>query len=105
MISSNQKGGGEGELKHIRVQMVQIKYVLAGILGLAVVGKSGRLAGDLGVVLNVFLLVYLLEFTVMSVLKLPVVLSNGKAARSDARMNALLAKTRGLEDVAASKQK
>lgn len=105
MISSNQKGGSEGELKHIRVQMVQIKYVLAGILGLAVVGKSGSLAGDLGVVLNVFLLVYLIEHTVMDILKLPAALSNRKAARSDARMNALLAETRGLEDVAASKQK
>ena len=96
MISSNQKGGGESELKHIRVQLVQIKYVLAGILGLAVVGKSGSLAGDLGILLNVFLLVYLLEYTVMAVLKLPDTLSNGRSARSDVRMNALLAELKSV---------
>ena len=105
MISLEQKGGGEGELKRIRVQLVQMKYVLAGILGLAVIGKTGTLVGDLGVILNVFMLLYLIEYAVTSVLRLPATLANGKAARSDARMSALLAETRGLEDAAASKQK
>lgn len=35
MISSKQEGSGEGELKRIRLKLVQIKYVSAGILGLA----------------------------------------------------------------------
>ena len=46
MIYQEKKGAGEGELKNLRVQLVQIKYVLAGILGLAVYGKTGDLTGD-----------------------------------------------------------
>lgn len=99
MIVEVHKGTGESELKRICVQLVLIKYILAGILGLAVVGRTGSLAGDVGIIANVFLYVFLFEYSAMTVLKLPTALNEWKAARarSEARLNALLAECRNLE--------
>jgi len=97
------------ELKGIRVQLVQIKYILAGLLGFAIFGRSGDIFSDLTTLAVALFSVYTVEgaWTMIhtSTVKLCDYFKRRKAAVawSEIRMREILAEVEELEREAISK--
>jgi hypothetical protein len=72
--------------------LVLIKYILAGILGLAVFGRTGNWGTDLSLVWTIGMTVYFVEFVAMMLVNYGTFLTARRAAiaRNKARMNDLL---------------
>jgi hypothetical protein len=85
------KNARPSELRQIRIQLLQIKYLLAGILGLAVFGRTGNWMTDLGLLAIIGVAVHYVESVAMVFVNYGTFLAARKAAiaRNEARMNDL----------------
>lgn len=103
------KPGRRSELRLIRIQLLQIKYIMAGLLGFAIFGRSGDVFSDLTTLGVTLLSVYSVESagTMISTntAKLGEYFKRRKAAVawSEIRMREILAEVEELEQEAISK--
>lgn len=98
-----EKNSTKSDLKQIRVQLVWIKYIMAGILGLALFGRTGSISLDLTILGVTLMCVNSVEtgWTMFgtSTVKLGDYFKRRKAAAalSEARMKELMAEVEALE--------
>jgi hypothetical protein len=111
MKSEEHNEPGQNELKGIRIQLVQIKYILAGLLGFAIFGRSGDIFTDLTTLAVTLASVYSVEGTWTMIRTSTVKLGNyfkrrkAAVAWSEIRMREILAEVEELEKDAVANHK